>query len=130
MLVNWEPWSEWINTLFRGFLLHTAMSKACRTSSVVWRLWIDQPTTRREYKSIKTARQAKPSVVLIYVMSVTHAVSGTFPKRFNLTPRCVVWSLIEVEDWVESRRQDSIISETKRPPFPDVRQRKFRPVRT
>lgn len=55
---------------------------------------------------------------------------GEFPKRFNLSPRCVVWSLIEVEDWVESRRQDSIISETKRPPFPDVRQRKFRPVRT
>jgi prophage regulatory protein len=55
---------------------------------------------------------------------------GEFPKRFNLSPRCVVWSLIEVEDWVEQRRQDSIISETKRPPFPDVRQRKFRPVRT
>ncbi len=55
---------------------------------------------------------------------------GEFPKRFNLSPRCVVWSLIEVEDWVELRRKDSIISETKRPPFPDVRQRKFRPVRT
>jgi prophage regulatory protein len=55
---------------------------------------------------------------------------GEFPKRFNLSPRCVVWSLNEVEDWVESRRQASIISETKRPPFPDVRQRKFRPVRT
>jgi prophage regulatory protein len=55
---------------------------------------------------------------------------GEFPKRFNLSPRCVVWSLIEVEDWVKSRRQDSIIFETARPPFPDVRQRKFRPVRT
>ena len=55
---------------------------------------------------------------------------GEFPKRFNLSPRCVVWSLIEVEDWVELRRQNSIISETKRPPFPDVRQRKYRPVRT
>jgi prophage regulatory protein len=55
---------------------------------------------------------------------------GEFPKRFNLSPRCVVWSLIEVEDWVKSRRQDSIISETTRPPFPDIRQRKFRPVRT
>jgi len=55
---------------------------------------------------------------------------GEFPKRFNLSPRCVVWSLVEVENWVEARRQDSIISETKRTPFPDVRQRKFRPVRT
>jgi prophage regulatory protein len=55
---------------------------------------------------------------------------GEFPKRFNLSPRCVVWSLTEVEHWVESRRQDSIIPEAKRPPFPDVRKRKFRPVRT
>jgi prophage regulatory protein len=55
---------------------------------------------------------------------------GEFPKRFNLSPRCVVWSLTEVEDWVKSRRQDSILSETTRPPFPNVRQRKFRPVRT
>ena len=54
---------------------------------------------------------------------------GEFPKRFNLSPRCVVWSLVEVEDWIKQRRQDSIISEAKRPPFPDVRQRKFRPVR-
>ncbi len=55
---------------------------------------------------------------------------GEFPKRFNLSPRCVVWSLIEVEDWIEQRRQDAIISQIKRPPFPNVRQRKFRPVRT
>ena len=55
---------------------------------------------------------------------------GEFPKRFNLSPRCVVWSLIEVEDWIEQRRQDPIISQIKRPPFPNVRQRKFRPVRT
>jgi prophage regulatory protein len=55
---------------------------------------------------------------------------GEFPKRFNLSPRCVVWSLIEVEDWIERRRQNSKNSETKRAPFPDVRQRKFRPVRT
>jgi prophage regulatory protein len=55
---------------------------------------------------------------------------GEFPRRFNLSPRCVVWSLIEVEDWIERRRQESIISQAKRPPFPDVRQRKFRPVRT
>jgi len=35
MLVNWDPWSEWIRTLFFGFLRHTAMSNACRTTSVV-----------------------------------------------------------------------------------------------
>nr|WP_265342120.1 AlpA family transcriptional regulator [Pseudomonas aeruginosa] len=25
---------------------------------------------------------------------------GEFPRRFNLTPRCVVWDLAEVEAWV------------------------------
>ena len=48
MLVNCEPWSEWINTRCFGFLRHTAMCKARSTTSVVCRLCIDQPTTRRE----------------------------------------------------------------------------------
>ena len=30
---------------------------------------------------------------------------GEFPRRFNLTPRCVVWDLEEVETWLEQRRQ-------------------------
>jgi predicted DNA-binding transcriptional regulator AlpA len=30
---------------------------------------------------------------------------GEFPRRFNLTPRCVVWDLEEVEAWLEQRRQ-------------------------
>lgn len=54
---------------------------------------------------------------------------GEFPKRFNLSPRCVVWSLSEVEAWVKERRQASQNSEVKRPPNPNVHQRKTRPVR-
>lgn len=55
---------------------------------------------------------------------------GEFPKRFNLSPRCVAWNLAEVEDWIERRRKKSPASDAKRAPFPDVRQRKFRPVKT
>jgi prophage regulatory protein len=29
---------------------------------------------------------------------------GEFPRRFNLTPRCVVWDLAEVETWIEERK--------------------------
>lgn len=50
---------------------------------------------------------------------------GEFPRRFNLTPRCVVWDLAEVEAWIEERKQaprDHTIR-------PDVHQRKTRPVR-
>lgn len=51
---------------------------------------------------------------------------GEFPRRFNLTPRCVVWDLAEVEAWIEERKQAPRINAAK----PDVRLRKTRPVRT
>ena len=50
---------------------------------------------------------------------------GEFPRRFNLTPRCVVWDLAEVEAWVEERKQRPRGGISK----PDVHQRKTRPVR-
>ena len=54
---------------------------------------------------------------------------GEFPRRFNLTARCVVWDLAEVEAWIAARRRDSDAAQMKRAPSPDVRQRKRRPVR-
>jgi prophage regulatory protein len=30
---------------------------------------------------------------------------GEFPQRFFLTPRCVVWDLAEVMDWMDGRRR-------------------------
>ena len=50
---------------------------------------------------------------------------GEFPHRFNLTPRCVVWDLAEVEAWIEQRKQ----APRGRVSKPDVHQRKTRPVR-
>lgn len=50
---------------------------------------------------------------------------GEFPRRFNLTPRCVVWDLAEVEAWIEERKQ----APRKEISKPDVRLRKTRPVR-
>lgn len=50
---------------------------------------------------------------------------GEFPRRFNLTPRCVVWDLAEVEAWIETRKQVPRGIVLK----PDVRLRKVRPVR-
>jgi len=32
---------------------------------------------------------------------------GEFPRRFNLTARCVVWDLAEVEAWIAARRSMS-----------------------
>lgn len=50
---------------------------------------------------------------------------GEFPRRFALSPRCVVWDLAEVEAWLASRRSSPI----SRAQSPDVRQRRSRPVR-
>ena len=54
---------------------------------------------------------------------------GEFPRRFNLTARCVVWDLAEVEAWIAARRRASNLDQLKRAPSPDVRQRKRRPVK-
>ncbi|MBG4686493.1 AlpA family transcriptional regulator [Pseudomonas aeruginosa] len=50
---------------------------------------------------------------------------GEFPRRFNLTPRCVVWDLAEVEAWIEERKQAPRTEISK----PDVHLRKTPPVR-
>lgn len=55
---------------------------------------------------------------------------GEFPRRFNLTPRCVVWDLDEVEKWIEARKQAAHTSSEMAAVKPDVRLRKTRPVRT
>ncbi|MGX5829873.1 helix-turn-helix transcriptional regulator [Mesorhizobium sp. 43Arga] len=50
---------------------------------------------------------------------------GEFPRRFALTPRCVVWDLDEVEAWLAARRSKPIV----RAPSPDISQRRTRPVK-
>lgn len=54
---------------------------------------------------------------------------GDFPKRFNLTPRCVVWDLDEVQTWIEERRRASDTDSHARARGPDVHQRRTRPVK-
>nr|WP_313140866.1 AlpA family phage regulatory protein [Stenotrophomonas sp.] len=50
---------------------------------------------------------------------------GKFPCRFNLTLRCVVWDLVEVEVWIEAREQAPRSTASK----PHFRLRRTRPVR-
>ncbi len=54
---------------------------------------------------------------------------GEFPRRFYLTPRCVVWDASEVESWIKERRHASNARLMKLAPWPDVRKRSSRPVR-
>jgi prophage regulatory protein len=50
---------------------------------------------------------------------------GEFPRRFALSPRCIVWDLAEVEAWLMSRR----VAPIRRAQHPDVTKRKTRPVK-
>lgn len=54
---------------------------------------------------------------------------GEFPRRFNLSPRCVVWDLAEIEAWLAVRRRESYAGRLKCSNYPDVRQRRTRPVK-
>lgn len=50
---------------------------------------------------------------------------GEFPRRFALSPRCIVWDLAEVEAWLLARRAAPI----NRAQHPDVNKRRTRPVK-
>ncbi|MGE4338051.1 MAG: helix-turn-helix transcriptional regulator [Pigmentiphaga sp.] len=50
---------------------------------------------------------------------------GEFPRRFALSPRCVVWDLGEVEAWLAARRASPV----PRAQHPDVQRRRTRPVK-
>jgi prophage regulatory protein len=50
---------------------------------------------------------------------------GEFPRRFALSPRCIVWDLAEVQAWLLARRAKPIF----RAQHPDVTKRKSRPVK-
>ncbi|MFB2553145.1 helix-turn-helix transcriptional regulator [Ensifer soli] len=50
---------------------------------------------------------------------------GEFPRRFALSPRCIVWDLAEVEAWLMARRAAPI----RRAQHPDFTKRKSRPVK-
>jgi prophage regulatory protein len=52
-----------------------------------------------------------------------------FARRIYLTPRAPVWSLAEMEVWIEQRRRDTDSGKMKTATLPDVRKRKSRPVR-
>ena len=61
---------------------------------------MDQPTTRREYRSSTAARYSQPSRVGMYVMSATHdsfgdAGSNCRSRRFSATGRSCLESVVQ-----------------------------------
>lgn len=81
---------------------------------------IEEATIRRTIRRHQLREMVPLADSTIYEMENR----GEFPRRFALSPRCVVWDLAEVEAWLQSRRTQPIA----RAQHPDVRQRATRPV--
>jgi prophage regulatory protein len=81
----------------------------------------------RESATTKTIRRQQLRDIVPLADSTIYEMEqrGEFPRRFALSPRCVVWDLSEVEAWLATRRSAPIT----RAQHPDVMQRRFRPVK-
>jgi len=77
----------------------------------------------------RTIRRHELRLIVLLADSTIYEKRGEFPRRFNLTPQCVVWDLEEIEAWLQQRRQTCLEGRAKIAPGPNVHQRKTRPVR-
>ncbi|MBY0319035.1 MAG: AlpA family phage regulatory protein [Reyranella sp.] len=92
-----------------------------------------QPSERRateqcSFKRMIRRRELRRIVPLADTTIYEMERRGEFPRRFNLTARCVAWDLSEVEAWIEERRRRSKSTNLMGAPIPDVRLRRLRPV--
>ena len=79
----------------------------------------------KEYTRTIRRQQLKQIVPLADSTIFGMEQRGEFPRRFALSPRCVVWDLSEVEEWLASRRARPI----ERGQQVNVRHRRIRPVK-
>ncbi len=81
-------------------------------------------------RDLRTVRRAELRRIVPLADTTIYELEqrGEFPRRFNLTARCVVWDLGEVEAWISERRRASEAAQLARAPIPDVRKRRTRPV--
>lgn len=81
--------------------------------------------SRAEMPLTRTIRRSQLREIVPLADSTIYEMEqrGEFPRRFALSPRCVVWDLAEVEAWLASRRSTPI----PRAQHPDVQRRRTRP---
>ena len=64
-------------------------------------LGLEAPKSGYRYKRTVRRAELRRIVPLAGTTVYEFGQRGAFPRRFNLTPRCVVWDLAEVEAWLE-----------------------------
>jgi prophage regulatory protein len=83
--------------------------------------------SKAENSTSRTIRRSQLREIVPLADSTIYEMEqrGEFPRRFALTPRCIVWDLSEVEAWLAARRASPV----PRAKHPDVALRKARPVK-
>jgi prophage regulatory protein len=83
--------------------------------------------SKAENSTSRTIRRSQLREIVPLADSTIYEMEqrGEFPRRFALTPRCIVWDLSEVEAWLAARRASPV----PRAMNPDVALRKARPVK-
>ena len=107
-----------------GFHPSTTMSFNCPVARSLRRSKM-VPTPEISVKRTIRKQQLREIVPLADSTIYEMERRGEFPRRFALSPRCIIWDLAEVEAWLASRRSTPI----GRAQSPDVRLRQSRPVR-
>ncbi|MBB6468600.1 prophage regulatory protein [Aminobacter lissarensis] len=81
-------------------------------------------TQERDFAIKRTIRRKELRQIIPLADSTIYEMEqrGQFPRRFALTPRCVVWDLSEVQTWLAARRASPI----QRTPAPDLSKRRSR----
>ena len=84
-------------------------------------------TMKTESSLPRTIRRAELKQIVPLADSTIYEMEqrGEFPRRYALSPRCVVWDLVEVQAWLAARKAKPIT----RGQHPDVTLRRTRPVR-
>src|SRR5205823_8368775 len=82
-LVYWLPRSEGCSSAVRFPRRQVAITSASVTSCAVIAALIDQPTTRREKRSITAATYSQPSAVHTYVKSAIHLRLGADASKLR-----------------------------------------------
>ena len=83
------------------------------------------PKAERSIKQTIRRNQLRQLVPLADSTIYEMEQRGEFPRRFALSPRCIVWDLAEVEAWLMARRAAPI----RRAQHPDVTKQKTRPIK-
>jgi prophage regulatory protein len=64
--------------------------------------WNEVMTTKSDHSLKRTIRRQQLREIVPLADSTIYEMEqrGEFPRRFALSPRCVVWDLAEVEAWL------------------------------